>query len=184
MRVYDALLIRDSRQWICSRARGRVLEVGVGTGLNLGHYAEGTRVTGIDLSARMLDVARERAERLGRAVDLRAGDAQALDLADASFDSVVITFALSTIPDDRRALTEARRVLVPGGKLLVLDHGHGRHGAARVAQRLAGFFTARLYADHRDRDPARQIVALGFEIEEMEQVSGGWVLRLAARNPG
>ena len=184
MRAYDALLVRDSRQWICARARGRVLEVGVGTGLNLGHYAEGTQITGIDLSAKMLAVARERAERLGRAVDLRIGDAEALDLASATFDSVVITFALSTIPDDRRALAEARRVLVPGGTLLVLDHGHGRHRVTRVAQRLAGFFTARLYADHRDRDPAREIVALGFEIEELEQVSGGWVLRLAARRPG
>lgn len=184
MRVYDALLVRDSRRWIGSRARGRVLEVGVGTGLNLGHYAEGTQVTGIDLSARMLAVARERAERLGRAVDLRTGDAEALDLADASFDSVVISFALSTIPDHRRALAEARRVLLPGGRLLVLDHGHGRHLVARAAQRLAGFFTARLYADHRDREPVREIVALGFEIEEMQQVSGGWVLRLAARNPG
>lgn len=184
MRVYEALLVRDSRRWVCSRARRRVLEIGVGTGLDLGHYAAATQVTGIDLSARMLAVARERAERLGRAVDLRIGDAEALGFADASFDSVVISFALSTIPDHRRALAEARRVLVPGGRLLVLDHGHGRDRVTRVAQRVAGFFTARLYADHRDRDAVREVLALGFEIEELQQISGGWVLRLAARNPG
>lgn len=184
MRVYDALVVRDSREWICSRARGRALEVAVGTGLNLRHYTLGTRLTGIDLSPAMLAAARDRARRLGREVDLLIGDAEALPFDDQAFDAVVITFALSTIPDDRRAIAEARRVLVAGGRLLVLDHGQSRSRIVRAAQRFAGVLTSRLYADRRWREPLRHIVAEGLVVDEAELVSGGWVQRIAARKPG
>ncbi len=178
------VLVRDGRGWVCSRARGRVLEIGVGTGLNLGRYPAGTRVVGIDLSSAMLDIARQRAGRLGRAVDLRPGDAEALEFADESFDSVVITFALSTIPDPRGALAEAKRVLAPGGGLLVLDHGQSRDPFVRAVQRIAGSLTSRLYRDERSRDVKRMVIDHGFIVDEAEAVSGGWVQRLAARKPG
>ncbi len=183
MRIYDAILVRDGRAWVCSRARGRVLEIGIGTGLNLRRYPEGTALTGIDVSPEMLRLARRRADMLKRRVDLRLGDAESLEFPGESFDTVVFTFALSTIPDDRRAIAEARRVLVPDGRLLVLDHGQGR-GFTRSLQRLSAFFTSRLYADQRLRDPLEQVRAQGLIVDEVEHVSGGWIERLSARKPG
>lgn len=183
MRVYDALVVRGGREWVGSRARGRVLEIGIGTGLNLAHYPRDSELTGIDLSPEMLDLARRRAGQLGRHVELSIGDAASLRFADTSFDTVVFTFALSTIPDDRRAVAEARRVLVPGGRLLVLDHGQGRGGITRALQRLSAFFTSRLYADERLREPLEHVLAEGLIVEEVEHASGGWIERVSARKP-
>ena len=81
-----------------------MLEIAVGTGRNLEHYPPGVRLTGIELSDEMLAIARRRATDTGVEVELRTGDAQALEFPDESFDTVVITFALCTIPDDRAAV--------------------------------------------------------------------------------
>jgi SAM-dependent methyltransferase len=108
MAVFDRLLFADSRDWACRRAVGDVLEVAVGTGLNLAHYPPDVWLTGIDFSPAMLRIARSRATILSREIDLREGDAQRLDFPDASFDAVVCTFSLCAIPDERRAVAEMR----------------------------------------------------------------------------
>ena len=102
----------------------RVLEIGIGTGLTLLHYPAGTDVTGIDLSPGMLDLARERATSLGERLkaDLRVMDAQALAFPDESFDVVLFTLCLCTIPDPGRAVTEGLRVCKAGGRLGFLEH--------------------------------------------------------------
>ena len=79
---------------------GEVLEIAVGTGRNLPHYPDDVRLTGIDFVPAMLDVARRRAVELGRPVDSRLGDGQALELEDATFETVVCTLSLCTIPDE------------------------------------------------------------------------------------
>ena len=122
MRFMDRLLFSDGRAWVCARACGDVLEVGIGTGRNLPFYSDDVRLTGIDLSEQMLAVARRRARELGRAVNLRQGDAQQLPFPDAAFDTVVCALSLCSIPDDRKAVAEMERVLRPGGRLLLLDH--------------------------------------------------------------
>src|SRR5579884_1902911 len=103
----ERLLFGDGRRWVCAQARGDVLEVAVGTGRNLPYYPPDARLTGVELSPAMLALARDRAAALGRDADLRLGDAQALDFPDASFDTIVATLALCTIPDSRRAVAEA-----------------------------------------------------------------------------
>jgi ubiquinone/menaquinone biosynthesis C-methylase UbiE len=80
------------------------------------------QLTGVDQSPAMLDIARDRAGQLGLAVDLRLGDAQALQFPADCFDTVVCTFSLCAIPDDRKAVAEMARVLRPGGLLLRADH--------------------------------------------------------------
>ncbi len=99
----EKALFGGAREWVCSQARGEVLEIAVGTGRNFPFYPEGVRLTGIELSPKMLNLARRRARELGRDADLRVGDAHNLPFPDASFDTVVVTLALCTIPDDRRA---------------------------------------------------------------------------------
>ncbi len=101
-----------------------VLEVGVGTGLALPHYHPSKRVTGIDLSAEMLQRARARVarERLSGVVALLEQDAEATGFADGQFDIAVAMFVASVVPNPRRLLTEMRRVVRPGGTLLFVNH--------------------------------------------------------------
>ena len=115
IRVPEALLFGDGRQWAARLAAGRTLEVAVGTGRNLELYDRSVKLTGVDISGRMLEPARARAERLGREVELLVADAQALPLDDEQFDTVVATLALCSIPDDRQGVAEMVRVLKPGG---------------------------------------------------------------------
>jgi phosphatidylethanolamine/phosphatidyl-N-methylethanolamine N-methyltransferase len=101
-----------------------VLEVGVGTGLALPHYNRDKRITGIDLSKEMLRKARERTRRdgLSHVRALREMDAEATDFEDASFDTAVAMFVASVVPNPKRLLTEMRRLVRPGGNILIVNH--------------------------------------------------------------
>ncbi|QYN18403.1 class I SAM-dependent methyltransferase [Amycolatopsis sp. DSM 110486] len=171
------------REWVCEQARGEVLEVAVGTGLNLGLYSPDARVTGLDLSPAMLELAKSRADGLGRPVTLRQGNAETLPFPDASFDTVVCTLGLCGFPDDRAAIAEMHRVLRPGGALLLLDHIGSDHRPLRWAQRLLERFTLRQIGDHQTRRPLPLVTEAGFEITRAERLKFGTVERLAARKP-
>src|SRR5262249_40580891 len=110
---FERVQFHGGREWVCSRATGEVLEVAVGTGLTLRWCPPDVTLTGLELSPAMLEVALRRAAELGREVTLRHGDAQALPFEDASFDTVVCTLGLCTIPDHARAIAEMARVLRP-----------------------------------------------------------------------
>lgn len=186
MNFWDRHLFGDSRPWACGRAAGEVLEVAVGTGRNLPFYPNGpgiTRLTGVDWSPAMLAIARERAAATGRDVDLRQGDAQALDFPDASFDTVLCALGLCAIPDDRRAVTEMARVLRPGGRLLLVDHVAASAAALRAGQWLYERITIPLAGEHFRRRPLIHVRELGFEIEEAERFRLGVVERVSARKP-
>ena len=101
------------------RAHGRVLEIGIGTGLNLAHYDAGrvTGIVGVDPGVEMHPLALRRAREAGLAVELMPLSAETLPAPDASFDSIVCTYSLCTIPDPAAALAEMRRVLKPGGDI-------------------------------------------------------------------
>lgn len=112
------------RQRVIPAATGRVLEVGIGSGLNLPFYANTvTELVGVDPSARLIAMARRAAGGLPFDVEFMDRSAEALPLDDRSFDSVVSTWTLCSIPDARAALTEIRRVLKPGGELIFIEHG-------------------------------------------------------------
>ena len=181
MRFFDRKLFKDSRDWVCSQARGDVLEVAIGTGLNLEHYPKGTRLTGIELSPGMLKLARDRSIELGVDVDLREGDAHQLEFADASFDTVVCTFSLCAIPDHRQAIAEMHRVLRPGGLLILADHVASPNLLGRAIQRLAEVVTVRAGGEHFLRRPLEVVQAEGLQIEQRERFGIGLVERLSAR---
>jgi ubiquinone/menaquinone biosynthesis C-methylase UbiE len=178
------VLIADGREWVCSRASGEVLEVAVGTGRNLTFYPQGVRLTGIDLSPAMLEIARKRAEELGLDTDLKEGDAQQLPFPDAAFDAVVCTLSLCNIPDDRMAIAEMKRVLRPGGRLLLLDHVRASSKAWLAAQRMLEPLFWRFSCDHLLRRPLEHVLAEGFRVEQRERYKAGIVERLSARMPG
>lgn len=117
-------------------------------------------LTGIELSPEMLKIAKRRAEELGREVDFRLGDAQNLDFLDSSFDSVVCTLALCTIPDDRTAVAEAYRVLRPGWGFSLLEHVRSPVLAVRAVPRLIEPLSLRFEADHLTREPLEHLGAV------------------------
>ncbi|MFK4547133.1 ubiquinone/menaquinone biosynthesis C-methylase UbiE [Streptomyces tendae] len=183
MSFFDRTLFGESRRWICSRAGGRVLEVAVGTGLNLPLYPADVELTGLEWSPAMLDIARRRADGLGRTATLREGDAQEMRFDDASFDTVVATLSLCAIPDEKRAVAEMVRVLRPGGRLLLLDHVIASAWPARALQRLLELVTVPLGGEHFRRRPLRHVEAAGLQIEERDRFKLGIVERIAARKP-
>ncbi|MFJ1767284.1 class I SAM-dependent methyltransferase [Amycolatopsis sp. NPDC088138] len=184
MGIWDRRLFGDSREWACGQAAGEVLEVAVGTGLNLPCYPADVVLTGLDLSAGMLGIARERARGLGREVTLREGSADGMPFADASFDTVVCTFGLCAIPDHVTAVGEMVRVLRPGGRLILVDHVAASPWVVRVMQWLVELASVPLAGEHFRRRPSKEVEARGLPIEQRERFKLGLVERLVARKPG
>jgi phosphatidylethanolamine/phosphatidyl-N-methylethanolamine N-methyltransferase len=120
------------------RIGGRILEVGVGTGISLPDYARSNRVVGIDISAPMLRKAQERVAQLGLAnvEGLAVMDAKHLAFADDSFDVIVAQYVITAVPDPEATLDEFARVLKPGGEIVLVNH-IGAEGGARKAFELA-----------------------------------------------
>lgn len=183
IQIPEWLLFGSGRQWATSLAAGRTLEVAAGTGRNLPYYDRSVALTAIDLSERMLALAGERAAALGRAVDLQVADAQALPFDAATFDTVLATLALCSIPDDRAGVAEMVRVLKPGGRLVLLDHVRSPLPPVRAVQRVLEPLFLWLEADHLLREPERRVQEAGLDVEHCVRSKLGIVLRLAARKP-
>ncbi|SDS82980.1 class I SAM-dependent methyltransferase [Microlunatus soli] len=183
MGFIERRVLRDSRGWACGQAEGRTLEVAIGTGLNLPWYPAGVDLVGVELSPRMLQVARQRATALGLSVDLREGTADALDLADNSFDTVICTIALCAIPDDQRAVQEMIRVLRPGGKLILVDHVSSSHGGLRFLQRTLELWSIRHAGEHFTRRPIKHLYAAGLHIDHQDRYLAGIIERVVASKP-
>jgi ubiquinone/menaquinone biosynthesis C-methylase UbiE len=180
---WEKILFASGREWVCSQAKGDTLELAIGTGLNLPHYPPDVRLRAVELSPKMLEIARERAADLGREVDFRLGDAEALDFPDESFDTVICTFGLCTIPNERKAVAEAYRVLRPGGRFVLIEHVRSPVRVVRAVERLIEPLMVRIEADHLTRDPLDHLEPLGFTIEQLERSKWGIVERVSAVKP-
>ncbi len=117
--------ITHQREKVVPMAHGKVLEIGIGTGLNMQHYDKGRveKIWGLDPAMQMHRLAAKRIARAGLDVELVGLPAEEIPMRDASFDTVVCTYTLCTIPDPVQALGEMRRVLKPGGRLIFCEHG-------------------------------------------------------------
>jgi phosphatidylethanolamine/phosphatidyl-N-methylethanolamine N-methyltransferase len=137
--VFGPLTVAGRRQAVrhINRGRGRVLEVGVGTGIALSGYAEHLRIIGIDLSKEMLDQARRKVVREGldHVEDIREMDAASLAFEDASFDTVIAMYVLTTVPDPGQVMAELERVCRPGGEVILVNHFSAESGPRAVIER-------------------------------------------------
>ncbi len=166
------------RSKLVPRATGRVLEIGVGSGLNLSWYdaARVERVVGLDPSAPMLSMAERAAARARVPVEFVEARAEAIPRETGSFDTVVTTFSLCTIPGSVDALAEMARVLAPGGRLLFCEHGLAPDRSVRRWQEALTPAWSRLGGGCRlDRDIPALLEGAGFRILELETAyAPGW----------
>jgi ubiquinone/menaquinone biosynthesis C-methylase UbiE len=148
----------------------RVLEVGVGTGINMPYYPVWMQITAIDLSTRMLERARHRALQLRVDVDLREADVQALPFEDASFDSVVATCVFCSVPDPVLGLRGLRRVLVPGGQLLLLEHVLSERPVIRQLMHVINPVVVRMMGANINRETVENVRKAGFDNVQVQDL--------------
>lgn len=182
--LIDYLIPDDWRRKATSLASGRVLEVGVGTGLNLPFYPEScNEIVGIDISAAMLAKAREKASNAKLPVMLAVMNVQEMTLSAESFDCVVATFVFCSVSDPLAGLTECRRLLKPGGRLILLEHMASDN---RVLGQLLNWLnplTVSLLDDHVNRQTVALAAAAGFRICAVENMLGD-IVRLVVAEKG
>jgi phosphatidylethanolamine/phosphatidyl-N-methylethanolamine N-methyltransferase len=155
-----------------------ILEVGIGTGLNLPLYPPSCRLTGIDLSQEMLDKAVERAQKLAMPnVVLKVMDATSLDFADNEFDKAVATYTISAVPDPVAVLREMRRVVKPGGTLVILNHFRSERRLSGVVEDLVAPVCTRLgWKSNLAMRPLLEQVGLTPELVVKVNMFNGWRL--------
>ncbi len=183
MAPLERLWLRQMRRRLLPYAQGRVLEVGIGTGANLPHYPPASRITGIDESPEMLQVAARRSAALEGQASLGLVNAERLAFASGAFDAVVGSLVFCSVVEPLHALVEIHRVLhTPGGRLLLLEHMRPR---VRPLAWLIDLADVPWYAFngrcHLNRETHRTIITAGFEIERMESRLGGFFRLIVAR---
>jgi ubiquinone/menaquinone biosynthesis C-methylase UbiE len=171
--IPDLLGVRRLRRRLLKRASGKVLEVAVGTGRNLQFYHSDCRITTLDVSNEMLNVARKRAANLSIAVSFLLGDAERLPFPDKSFDTVVSSLTTCTFPNPATALREMRRVCKSEGKILLLEHGRSdREWLGRFQDRTADRFAKQLGC-HWNRASLELVRKAGLKVVEGRRVFFG-----------
>jgi ubiquinone/menaquinone biosynthesis C-methylase UbiE len=158
------------RARIIPAAQGRVLEIGIGSGLNLPYYGTAVeQVIGLDPAPKLLAMTREAARRTAIPLDLIEGSAEAIPLDDRSIDTVVTTWTMCSIPEVRRALGEMRRVLKADGRLLFVEHGRSPDpGVRRWQDRLTPVWRRIGGGCHLNRAIGELVEGTGFGVERIE----------------
>lgn len=159
------------RRKLISKLKGNVLEVGVGTGKNLGHYGRKAKVTGIDLSPKMLEKAKQKINSLKGNYELLVMDAQHLKFKDRSFDYVVCTFVLCSVPEPVGALKEMKRVCKKRGKIIMLEHVLSDNWFIALFQHIHNPLTRILFGFNVNRKTVENIKKAGLEIKKEENLA-------------
>src|SRR5919107_4837702 len=198
--LYDPMAASAERRWMGERrrrllagARSAVLEIGGGTGANLAYYRDVDRVTVAEPDSFMRKRLGQKLADVNVPVEVSDARAEALHFPDGTFDTVVSTLVLCTVPDQGSALDEVRRVLRPGGRLLFIEHVRAEGSRARWQDRVERTWGWLFGGCHPNRDTVAAIEESGFEIEAFESflppdplsflllcVQGSATVRLAA----
>jgi len=163
--------VREQRQNVVPLARGRVLEIGIGTGRNLEYYDPARIGMIIGLDPELHRLARKRIRRTGLSVELVDATAERIPYPDGSFDTVLSTYSLCTIPDPGAALREIRRVLAPAGRFLFCEHGLSPDASVRRWQdRLTPLWSRFTGGCHLNRDIPALLLGAGFHSSDLQTV--------------
>lgn len=188
-RLYDLLensmemmIPHQQRQDIFQNLSGRVLEIGVGTGKNIAYYPEGVDMTAMDFSSKMLGIAREKATKLKKSVELLLMDAQQMSFADNTFDYVIATCVFCSVPDPVKGFMEVRRVLKPGGKVILIEHVRSENKVLGTLMDIMNPLTVNLYGANINRLTEVNIRAAGFGNVEVTNLWRGIVKKIVITN--
>ncbi len=172
------------RDLLWSRAEGtNILEVGVGTGKNFPYYPEGTEITAVDFSDKMLSRARRKAEVSGIEVRLKQMDVQNLEFEDNTFDTVAASFVFCSVPDPVRGIKEVERVCRPGGKVVLLEHVLSANRILAWLMNVYNPLVVRIVGANINRRTVDNVDKSGLKIENITNLAAGIFLLIEARKP-
>jgi ubiquinone/menaquinone biosynthesis C-methylase UbiE len=178
----DRMINDEFRIKALSYARGKVLEVGVGTGKNLSYYPEGCQVTGIDFSPGMLARAKKKVHLARVPVTLLEMDAEQMDFPDDTFDTIVATCVFCSVPDPVKGLEEVRRVCKPAGQIILLEHVRSEHPILGALMDLLNPVTLHLVGSNINRRTVDNIRKAGIKPVGIEDRFGK-ILKLIVATP-
>lgn len=158
------------RQMVWDQAKGKVLEVGVGTGKNMQFYRDDLEVTAIDFSERMLEKAKERAGKLRLKVNLLQMDAQAMDFPEEAFDTVIATCVFCSVPDPVKGLQEIRRVCKKDGNIIMLEHVRSKNRFLGFLMNLMNPVVVRIIGANINRDIVDNLKKAGVTVHTEENL--------------
>lgn len=175
--LLEMRLFQGYRKETLRDLEGDILEIGVGTGKNLPFYSSMAKVTAIDMSPRMMEGAQVRASKISSQIDLHLMDAEHLQFPDNSFDYVVGTFVLCSIPDPLKALKEAKRVVRENGKILFIEHVLSKNRYTATMERIVNPLVSALFGFNVNRDTRQNIEKAGLYVRRDDELAMGDVLR-------
>lgn len=186
--IFDAIeglmefaFFRNWRKLVWQKTEGKnILEVGVGTGKNFPFYPSGAAITAIDFSDKMLDRAKQKADKLGTEVHLQLMDIESLKFADHTFDTVVATFVFCSVPDPIQGLDEIKRVCNPGGKIVLLEHVLSSNALLAAFMNLLNPIVVRLFGANINRKTLETVRRAGFKPIRINELSGDIVKLIEA----
>jgi len=178
----EMMSLKKWRSEVVKDLKGKVLEVGVGTGKNIPYYPDNIEATAIDFSEKMLEKAREKAERFNKNINLIHMDAQNMDFPDNTFDRVFTTCVFCSVPDPIKGLKEIRRVCKPDGKIIMIEHVRSEKKVLGLIMDILNPLTVNLYGANINRKTVENIKMAGFTEVEVTNLTGDIVKKIVIYN--
>ncbi|ABR49416.1 Methyltransferase type 11 [Alkaliphilus metalliredigens QYMF] len=188
-KVYDILeqpmevmSLKKSRVEVTKDLKGKVLEVGVGTGKNIPYYPNDISIIAIDFSDKMLAKAREKAKKLNKKVELIQMDVQNMNFADNTFDMVFTTCVFCSVPDPIEGLKEIRRVCKPDGKIIMIEHVRSEQKVLGLLMDIFNPLIVNLYGANINRNTVENVEKAGFNSVQATNLTGDIVKKIIIKN--
>lgn len=178
----EMMSLKKWRQDVMNELRGKVLEVGIGTGKNIEFYPQNIDIIGIDFSDKMLEKAKQKAMKFGNPITLKQMDAQAMDFKDNTFDTIFTTCVFCSVPDPVLGLMEIRRVCKPNGKIILLEHVRSEKKILGLLMDILNPAVVNLYGANINRRTVENTQLAGFKNVEVTDLFGDIVKKIVITN--